>query len=115
MNHKLERYLQLLERMMHSPALSSFDGLISDLNMRLVQAEKALEQSVETKLKQKSDSMAMLLGKLDALSPLKVLSRGYSLAITKDGALLTSQKQVNAGDEILVRLNDGSINCEVKG
>lgn len=115
MNHKLERYLQLLERIMRSPALSSFDGLISDLNMRLAQAEKALEQSVETKLKQKSDSMAMLLGKLDALSPLKVLSRGYSLASTKDGALLTSQKQVNAGDEISVRLNDGSIICEVKG
>ncbi len=115
MNHKLERNLQLLERMVHSPALSSFDGLISDLNMRLAQAEKALEQAIETKLRQKSDNMAMLLGKLDALSPLKVLSRGYSLATTKDGALLTSKKQVNAGDEISVRLNDGSINCEVKG
>ncbi|MBR5157753.1 MAG: exodeoxyribonuclease VII large subunit [Clostridia bacterium] len=115
MNHKLERNARLLERMMHSPALSSFDGLISDLNMRLAQSEKALEQAIEIKLKQKSDSMAMLLGKLDALSPLKVLSRGYSLATTKDGTLLISQKQVNKGDEISVRLNDGSINCEVKG
>ncbi len=115
MNHKLERNTQLLERMMRSPSLSSFNELISDLNMRLAQAEKLLEQSIETILKQKSDSMAMLFNKLDALSPLKVLSRGYSLATSSDGALLTSSSQVKIGDEISVKLSDGSINCEVKG
>lgn len=115
MNHRIERNFQFLERIMRSPALSSFDELISDLNMRLAQAEKALEQVIDAKLKQKSDSAALLFSKLDALSPLKVLSRGYSLASTSCGELITSSAQVDIGDEISVQLSDGNINCLVKG
>ncbi len=51
-------------------------------------------------------------GKLDAISPLKVLGRGYAIA-TSRGRALTKANQVKTGDEVAVRLHEGSIRCEV--
>lgn len=54
-----------------------------------------------------------LTAKLDAMSPLKVLSRGYAMTQAKDGTLLRTIKQVKAGDEISVCLSDGSVKATV--
>lgn len=51
--------------------------------------------------------------KLDAMSPLKVISRGYSLAQTDNGALLRSVRQVQPGDCITISLSDGKIDAAV--
>jgi len=50
-----------------------------------------------------------LTAKLDAMSPLKVLSRGYAMAQLEDGQVLRSVKQVKAGDTALVSLGDGNL------
>ena len=50
-----------------------------------------------------------VVAKLDAMSPLKVLTRGYSMAHTRSGELLTSVHQVQRGEEILVNVSDGSL------
>ncbi len=55
-----------------------------------------------------------LAAALDALSPLKVLGRGYALAQTEDGAVLRSAEQVETGDTVRVHLAQGSLVCEVK-
>lgn len=55
-----------------------------------------------------------LAAALDALSPLKVLGRGYALAQTEDGAVLRSAEQVETGDAVRVHLAQGSLVCEVK-
>lgn len=54
-----------------------------------------------------------LTAKLDAMSPLKVLTRGYAMTQTEDGSLLRSVKQTRVGDTIRVSLNDGSISASV--
>lgn len=51
--------------------------------------------------------------KLDAMSPLKVIARGYAIAQTADGALLQSVHQVKAGDTVTVSLRDGKVNTTV--
>ncbi|MBI4060193.1 MAG: exodeoxyribonuclease VII large subunit [Elusimicrobia bacterium] len=51
-------------------------------------------------------------GRLDAISPLNVLARGYAIATSK-GKVLTSARQVRTGDRVAVRLSEGEINCEV--
>ncbi len=56
--------------------------------------------------------LATAAGKLDALSPLRVLSRGYALA-EKDGAVLRSVTQAEENDTISVRLHDGALQCRV--
>lgn len=57
---------------------------------------------------------AALAGKLNALSPLGVISRGYALA-EHDGKVVTSVKDVSVNDEISVRLSDGTLKAKVIG
>jgi len=59
---------------------------------------------------------AMLSGnaaKLDALSPLAVLSRGFSIVSKSDGAVVSDVKQITAGENIQIRLNKGSAGARV--
>ena len=55
-----------------------------------------------------------LTAKLDALSPLKVLTRGYAIAESADGAVIRSVIQVKKNDVISITLSDGSFRAEVK-
>ena len=63
------------------------------------------ERSITTK-KQKFVSIT---AKLDAMSPLKVLTRGYSMTQDPEGNLITSVSQRNPGDDIVVSLTDGTL------
>ena len=51
--------------------------------------------------------------KLDAMSPLKVLTRGYAMAQKKDGTVLRSISQVDIADEIAITVGDGQISAMV--
>ena len=54
-----------------------------------------------------------ITAKLDAMSPLKVLSRGYAVAQTDNDQILRSVKQVMPGDTIIVSVSDGDITASV--
>ncbi|HYH02556.1 MAG TPA: exodeoxyribonuclease VII large subunit, partial [Bacillota bacterium] len=54
-----------------------------------------------------------IIGKLNALSPLATLERGYALAHRADGTLIKSSAQIATGEQIRVRLATGSLWCEV--
>ena len=54
-----------------------------------------------------------LTSKLDAMSPLKVLVRGYALASDEDGNVIRSAGQVRSGQKISVRVSDGTIQANV--
>ena len=58
-------------------------------------------------------AFAQCAAALDAMSPLKVLGRGYAVASDADGAVLRSAEQVQPGDAIRVQLQDGALNCTV--
>jgi exodeoxyribonuclease VII large subunit len=53
-------------------------------------------------------------GRLDALSPLKVLERGYALARTAEGHVVTDAAQVAPGDELHVRVARGELEVRVQ-
>ena len=57
---------------------------------------------------------AALAGKLNALSPLGVISRGYALA-ERHGKVVTKVKDISVNDEISVRLSDGTLKAKVIG
>lgn len=79
----------------------SVDGLTDDL----LSSYKDLLNSFETKLLKN-------ISKLDALSPLKVLSRGFCVA-TKNGTIISNTDLVEKGDSITLKLHKGSLNCTV--
>ena len=72
------------------------------LNSRLVSNQKST-------LDKKKQRFVGLTAKLDAMSPLKVLTRGYAMASTEDGSVLRSVRQVKPGDSVNVSLGDGSL------
>jgi len=57
--------------------------------------------------------LAAAASKLDALSPLKVLGRGYSIGYTAAGEVLDSVNRVQVGESLRLRLADGTLRCEV--
>jgi exodeoxyribonuclease VII large subunit len=54
-----------------------------------------------------------MVGRLDSLSPLAVLGRGYSLTRTRAGAIVRTVRQVRAGDDVSVLLDEGSLDCRI--
>ncbi|WP_165252264.1 exodeoxyribonuclease VII large subunit [Adlercreutzia sp. ZJ304] len=59
------------------------------------------------------EDMALSAARLNDLSPLSVVARGYSIAINCNGALVTSVKQIDSGDKLEVMVSDGYINCSI--
>jgi exodeoxyribonuclease VII large subunit len=72
-----------------------------------------LEAVPRAELARRRHAVDALRGKLEALSPLRVLDRGFSLAQLADGRLLASAADVRPGDEIRVRLRRGELHAEV--
>lgn len=60
------------------------------------------------------ERFARLAAALDALSPLKVLGRGYALTTDGAGRVLASVSGVEPGDNVTVRLADGALRCRVE-
>lgn len=86
---------------------------INQYRLRLDNDFKHLFKSNEMILKDKKSEFQMLAGKLDALSPLKVLNRGYSVVKDSEGKIISQLSQVNVGDNVEIDLKDGSIACNV--
>ena len=68
--------------------------------------------SIQRKLDKENSRFSATAARLDALSPLKVMSRGYSI-VTKDEKVVISSKKLKKGDRITVGFADGEKNCEV--
>ena len=62
---------------------------------------------------QRREQLNALAAALDAMSPLKVLGRGYSIAQREDGKSVVSTKDVASGDRLKLTLTDGSVDCQV--
>jgi exodeoxyribonuclease VII large subunit len=76
---------------------------------------KSLEREMQTIFKQKQLLFTSLLSKLQVLSPLKIMERGYSLVYDEKQQLVKSVHQLGPGDSIKVRLQDGYLDCQVWG
>jgi exodeoxyribonuclease VII large subunit len=80
---------------------------------RLGDLEKRLQNLMTQALERRRQGMVRYAGLLDALSPLKVLDRGYSVATQPTGKILRSRADVKVGDEIRIRFPDGSLAARV--
>jgi exodeoxyribonuclease VII large subunit len=76
-------------------------------------SEQALVRAVELMVAQERNELALRAGKLDMLSPLKVLGRGYLLAHRPSGQLVTQACDLTKGDRLRLRFSDGEAGCEI--
>jgi exodeoxyribonuclease VII large subunit len=77
--------------------------------------EKQLKKELHNLLRTKEFSFARTLSKLEALSPLNIMKRGYSAAYDEKNHIIKSIHQVEPGDKITVQLQDGLLDCNVWG
>lgn len=85
---------------------------ISRNRIRTERCRQSITSDVQNTVSQKSKSLAVTIAKLDTLSPLKVMDRGYSLAENQKGIIKTADDTF-AGDKITVKLKDGTLGCTV--
>lgn len=86
---------------------------IDNLRVRCDKATMTMDAAVKGSFALKSKEFAAVCSKLDALSPLKILARGYGVA-SKNGKIVSDICEVETGDIINLRLGNGEAECEVK-
>ena len=113
LNRQLKLCTQRLDALAASPALRSPTGYLDQKQKDLILLQNRLSASQERLLAQRNQRFVGCVAKLDAMSPLKVLSRGYAMAQGEDGRVLRSVSQTELGQKITVRFSDGSVSATV--
>jgi exodeoxyribonuclease VII large subunit len=89
---------------------------LGGIRTRLAQAEGRLQTSIARRLHQADATLRECAGRLDTLSPLAVLGRGYAVAWSADGSrAIRDAREVRTGDRIRVTLSRGTLDCDVTG
>jgi exodeoxyribonuclease VII large subunit len=88
---------------------------LAGLRDALVRHEQRLIRAAQGDLAREGAQLGQLASRLDAMSPLKVLGRGYALAYAKDGSLVRASSDVQAGDRVRVRVSEGGFDATVLG
>ena len=115
MDRRLQSRRDTLRRLGSSPFLQSPQRAIQEKRLLLDYQQQRLLHAMERQVGEHRQQMGRLAASLDALSPFKVLSRGYSITQTNDGAVVSELKQVEKGDTLRVRVSDGTITCTAEG
>ncbi|MGE8204469.1 exodeoxyribonuclease VII large subunit [Heyndrickxia sp. NPDC080065] len=76
--------------------------------------KKDMYKQLSLILKEKQQEFAKALTAMQALSPLKVMERGYSLAYSENQEIIKSVNQTKSGDKIQVVLSDGNLFCSIE-
>ena len=114
MRSRLEKVRTELQILHRQKALSSPTYYVEQMAMQLDLLTRSFEHSAKTALQDAHAQLSALAAKLDALSPLKVLSRGYAMARTDGGRLVTSVADVCKGDTLYMDMCDGTLVCMVQ-
>ena len=113
LSRQLKLAAQRLDALAASPALRSPTAYLERKEKDLRLLKNRMISAQERMISASNARFVSCVAKLDAMSPLKVLSRGYAMAQTGNGELLRSIHQVNPGDSILVNISDGTITASV--
>ena len=89
------------------------DKKLSQASHQLMQIQTRLEQAMQHKLQHAQNSLALQASRLDSVSPLNVLARGYSITKTQQGKVVKSVDHIKTGDVLITELADGAIKSTV--
>jgi exodeoxyribonuclease VII large subunit len=104
---------QHLNVLSQSPALQSPDGYLQQRHKQLELLTNRLIAAENHIIARNNHRFIGLTSKLDAMSPLKVLTRGYSMAQTEEGEVVRSVSQVERGQRLTISLSDGKLAATV--
>ena len=102
-----------LDALASCPQMQSQMRLIDDRRMAILNLDREMESLMKSLMERKKSSLLQGAAKLDALSPLAVLGRGYSALFNEKGETIHKNEQIKAGDKVIVRLSDGTAKAEI--
>ncbi len=88
--------------------------IIEDKYITLDNLTKTAEKNFKIAVMAECERLGNMAAKLDALSPLKVMTRGYAIPMDLDGNVIKSAKKMKSGEEFNLKLSDGEKKCLVK-
>ncbi|HHG3247134.1 TPA: exodeoxyribonuclease VII large subunit [Vibrio parahaemolyticus] len=113
MQHFIDTRQQAVERKHHRLQLNSPIKHLAQQKSRLERVEYKLMDAMDRKLLTMRHQLAIAAEKLDTVSPLATLKRGYSITQTDQGKVVTSADDVKTGDLLVTRLANGEIHSTV--
>ena len=104
---------QRLEDRKHRLIQASPKNKIQLLSEKLVGLQNRMVQNIQTQIRFRRERFEGFLKNLNAVNPLAILERGYSIC-SKDDKSLKSSAEVKPGDKVKIRLSQGGLDCTVK-
>ena len=114
MHKKLERSAQRLEAIATRPIMESPLAFVQQRRMDLDRLTDRLNAAQKHIISENKQNYIRLLSALEALSPLRVLARGFSVVTDAEGRVIRRAGDVDTGDTVHVRLADGGLDCRVE-
>ena len=113
LSRQIRGYRQHLDVLSQSPALKSPTGYLEQKQRQLELMKNRLIAAENQNIARNTQRYIALTAKLDAMSPLKVLTRGYSMAQNDRGEVVRSVSQMELGERIGISFSDGKVYATV--
>lgn len=113
LTRELKHYRERLKFLSQSRTLTSPKVYIDDKRTLLISLSRDIERAFTASLNERKNEYKRLSAVLEAVSPLKVISKGYSAVFAEDGRLVKSVNDVKTGDEVSFKTSDGVIGAKV--
>ena len=114
MDKRVKQLRSALESLASRRVLRDAAAPIEDRRLELDHLRDKLAAAMGNELSAKRRSQVALAASLDAMSPLRVLTRGYAIATDAQGSLVSSVKSIRPGTRLRLRLSDGCAGCSVE-
>lgn len=114
MQKRLKQERQSVSALASSRCLRSPLNYINDRRLQLDYTHRRLGAASNGLVSTNRERFVHLAAKLDAMSPLKVLGRGYSVTLDENGKLVKSVKAVACGDRLQIKMSDGTVSAQVQ-
>ena len=111
---QLENRRRNLARLAASRAMTEPGAYFKDKRLLLDYENRRLVNGLERTVSSQRERLGRLSAALDAMSPLKVLGRGYSIALKEDGSVIAAEKDARPGETFTLKVSDGQFHCEIK-
>jgi exodeoxyribonuclease VII large subunit len=111
----LQRIQRRLGAAAHSLSPAQLRSAVTAARVRFASLTRSRDASIATRLESARQRLGVVAAALDAMSPLKVLERGYAIAHAADGRIVREARAVAVGDALRLRLWKGALDCRVEG
>ncbi len=113
MSQQLIQSAQQRDRLQHKLRLYSPQRVLQSQQFRLQQIKQKLAQAIQDKLLSERHHLALAAEKLDTVSPLSTLKRGYSISKDQHGNVIRQAGQLSSGDKLITTFADGDVHSTV--